>query len=252
MKIDIVLTILKLKGLDVLEITGISMIQTCYKNLNTKNVKKKSFNIEGEVHLPSWNGFQSRNGVYGSKDSTGKTNCIFYYSIGGDSTLEIESPKEYHKKAFEYLIENQEQIKDSILISLMNEYPNIQDEYDYEPEDKRELMPEIINPNDFKKRIGLSQLHFVNVTKDTIGYIGFEFGCEWDDDHGLGIMTHKDRVIKIGHADTSFMQWVAEEDLTDEERKDLEKEQDLEFEKQRNSKQNNASEKKSPWWKFWT
>lgn len=218
-----------------------------------KNQKK--IDLEGAVYLPTWNEFQSRKGVYGSKDSSKKSDCLFAYSIGGDSSLEYEEPKNYHQKAYEYLLENQDEIKNEILNALLEKYPTLQETYDYEPDEKKEIMPDIHTVNDFKKLIGLSQLHFMNVTKDAVGYIGFEFGCEWDDEHGLGVMTHKNRVIEIGGSDTSFLQWKAEEDLTAEELEVLEKEQDLEFKNQQRNTQhpyaNNKLEQQSKWWQFW-
>ena len=74
-------------------------------------------------------------------------------------------------------------------------------------------MPDVENIEQFKDLIGLSQIHLLNVSKDNVAYVGYEFGCNWDDEHGLGFMTHKDRIIDFGGADTSFMAWVAEEDL---------------------------------------
>jgi hypothetical protein len=53
----------------------------------------------------------------------------------------------------------------------------------------------------------------MNVSKDGFAYVGYEFGCTWDDEHGLGFMTHKDRIIDFGGADTSFLTWVASGDL---------------------------------------
>ena len=40
-----------------------------------------------------------------------------------------------------------------------------------------------------------------------------DIGCTWDDEHGLGFMVHGDRVVKLGGADTSFLEWVAERDV---------------------------------------
>jgi hypothetical protein len=77
-------------------------------------------------------------------------------------------------------------------------------------------MPDVNDVSQFKSLIGLSTVHLMNVSKDGTAYIGYEFGCSWDDEHGLGFMTHKDRVIKIGGADTSFLTWVAKEDLNPE------------------------------------
>ena len=45
-----------------------------------------------------------------------------------------------------------------------------------------------------------------------IAYIGFELGCVWDEEHGLGVMTHRDRVVDVGGADTAFTEWIAEND----------------------------------------
>lgn len=44
----------------------------------------------------------------------------------------------------------------------------------------------------------------LSVEKDGEAYIGFEFGCPWDREHGLGVMTHAGRVVEVGQADTSF------------------------------------------------
>ncbi|MGN6495293.1 MAG: DUF6985 domain-containing protein [Agriterribacter sp.] len=46
--------------------------------------------------------------------------------------------------------------------------------------------------------------HLLNVSKNNIAYVGYESGGTWDDEHGLGIMTHKDRGIQIGGSDYAF------------------------------------------------
>lgn len=42
------------------------------------------------------------------------------------------------------------------------------------------------------------------ISKDGFAYVGFELGCSWDEEHGLGVLTHKDHVVKIGEAETAF------------------------------------------------
>ncbi|WP_020571578.1 hypothetical protein [Neolewinella persica] len=37
------------------------------------------------------------------------------------------------------------------------------------------------------------------------GIIEGEFGCELDEEHSLGIMTHLDRIVEIGGVDMSFL-----------------------------------------------
>jgi hypothetical protein len=50
------------------------------------------------------------------------------------------------------------------------------------------------------------------VTRSNAAYVGLEFGCTWDEEHGVGVMTHQGRAVKIGGADTAFLAWVAEGD----------------------------------------
>jgi hypothetical protein len=66
---------------------------------------------------------------------------------------------------------------------------------------------DINNAENFKDLLGLSIVHVMPSDKDDFAYLGFEFGCTWDEEHGLGVMTHKDRVITIGQADKSFDIW---------------------------------------------
>ena len=66
------------------------------------------------------------------------------------------------------------------------------------------LVPEINNISDFKNAVGLSTIHAMEGDKDGFAYIGYELGCDWDNEHGIGIMMHKERVVEIGQANTSF------------------------------------------------
>lgn len=48
-----------------------------------------------------------------------------------------------------------------------------------------------------------------------MAYVGYEFRCTWDEEHGMGVMTHKNRVVAIGGADVSILEWIAESDLNE-------------------------------------
>ncbi len=84
-------------------------------------------------------------------------------------------------------------------------------QYDYPP-DEAHLMPEVQSPEQFRELIGLSTVHILAVAKRGFAYVGFEFGCLWDDEHGFGVLTHKNYVVDIGGADTAFLGWNAEAD----------------------------------------
>ncbi len=109
-------------------------------------------------------------------------------------------------------------------------------------------LPNISEIGQFKDLISLTYLHVMSAERGGYAYIGFELGCVWDEEHGAGVLMHKERVIDIGQADTSFNSWTAFEDngtkeIQQEKRKPrfdrifvLKKEPKLKI---------------KPWWKFW-
>lgn len=50
------------------------------------------------------------------------------------------------------------------------------------------------------------------VSKNNIPYVDDEFGCEWGDGRGLGVLVHEKRMVKVGYADSAILLWIAEED----------------------------------------
>lgn len=177
------------------------------------NIKLVDDRLEGTVSLPIWKTFQSRQGEYGSLDSHESSDGIFGISIGGDMVMDNPSITLDHVNAYNYLNSHSEQVYKAILTRLLSEYKNLQADYGYDEDDAKEIMPDVNGVDQFKNLIGLSQIHLMNVSKDGFAYVGYEFGCKWDDEHGLGFMTHKDRIIDFGGADTSFLTWVPRKDL---------------------------------------
>jgi hypothetical protein len=52
--------------------------------------------------------------------------------------------------------------------------------------------------------MGLSTVHILNDGKDGLAYVGFELGCTWEEEHGLGVMSLGDRIIEVGSAEDAF------------------------------------------------
>lgn len=73
-------------------------------------------------------------------------------------------------------------------------------------------MPDVKSIEDFRDLIGLHAVNIHQVEKDGIPYAGFEFGCTWDAEHGLGVLMHGTRTVEIGGADTAILLWIAKED----------------------------------------
>jgi hypothetical protein len=163
------------------------------------------------VVLPSWRGFQSRQGGYGTQDrdapSDGIVKVIFAPEGRGKEPLtdsEISSVL--------WVIDHEASISSAVLLSLLEEYPSLQEQYSYSDEEKVRLMPNIKSVEGFRELIGLHAINIHQVKKDGIPYVGFEFGCTWDEEQGLGILMQGTRTVEIGGADTAMLLWLAKAD----------------------------------------
>lgn len=162
----------------------------------------------GEVMLRSWSGFQPRSDVYGSIDSRAKSDGRARLAIVADDDMRMP-PRPEQARAFQFLLDNEQAVSSAVLAAVFSEYPSPRDFYGYDEEEAAELMPEIEQAEQLGSLIGLSGIHVLAVAKDGFAYVGFEFGCTWDDEHGLGVITHRDRVVAVGGADASFLAWIA-------------------------------------------
>ncbi|MBO9631837.1 MAG: hypothetical protein J7578_01880 [Chitinophagaceae bacterium] len=194
-------------------------------------------NLEGPITLACWSGFQSRQGAYDAPGIMHPSDGHARITLGGDMISTDPDVQPFHINAYNYLMEFQHPIQEQILHALTRVYGNLKEMYGAS-------MPDLVDIQQFRKLIGLSAVHLLNVSKDDIAYVGYEFGCTWDEEYGLGVMTHKDRIIEIGDASTAFLTWIADKDRdpdSDESDSIFCTLQETEI---------NHSEKK-PWWKFW-
>jgi hypothetical protein len=201
-------------------------------------------NLEGPITLSCWRGFQSRLEAYNAPDSPHPSNGHARITLGGDMISENPSVQPFHINAYNYLMQFQHQVQEEILLALMAEYKNLQEIYGYEKAVAAAIMPDVNDVQQFKKLIGLSAVHLLNVCRDDIAYVGYEFGCTWDSEHGLGVMTHKNRIIEIGDASTAFLTWIADKDRDPEGENS-----DSVFIALQEEVMTMPLRK--PWWKFW-
>jgi len=61
-------------------------------------------------------------------------------------------------------------------------------------------MPGICVPQELSELLELQNIYILGGAK-----VGFEFSYSWDMEHGLGVMTRKDKVINIGEAKVALM-----------------------------------------------
>jgi hypothetical protein len=67
------------------------------------------------------------------------------------------------------------------------------------------------NVEDLKSLVGLHTVNVHQITRDGLPYIGYEFGCNWEEEHGLGALMHGTTVVQIGGADTALLLWIAKQ-----------------------------------------
>jgi hypothetical protein len=176
-----------------------------------------SFNLENDIWwtadalLPSWSGFQARSGAYGVQSSVepsdGFVRIVFAPEGRGPEPLTVAEVASVY-----WVLENEATVSKALLSTLLAEYPSLQEQYGYSAEEQAQFMPKVTTIDGFRNLIGLHSVNVHTVRKDGVPYIGFELGCTWDDEHGLGVLMHGTRVVEVGGADTAILLWIAESD----------------------------------------
>ena len=119
-------------------------------------------------------------------------------------------PTAAQAKAYAYLVEHQEAIRDALLRAAMKEFNKFLGEHVDELNDelfcqaygrfpKRVSQPELP-----RSQIKLSSIYLHAADKSGVAYVGYSFDCDWEDEHGLGMLTHRRQVLVAGHADVSW------------------------------------------------
>jgi len=73
-------------------------------------------------------------------------------------------------------------------------------------------MPADPDDRQLSELLELQGVYVHEVVSNGLAYVGLGFSATWEPEHGLGVMTHGDRVIEVGGCDTAFLEWVAETD----------------------------------------
>jgi uncharacterized protein DUF6985 len=164
-----------------------------------------------KAQLPSWIGFQTRNGPYGSTSSDSPSDgwvTIAFAPEGRD-----KSPlTEQERASVQWLLDHEAEVASAVLKGLLAEYPRLQQDYGYDEAEREACMPDVSSTEDFRQLIGLHEVHVHQLLKEGLPYVGYEFGCTWDEEHGLGVLVHASRVVKVGGANTAFTLWIAKRD----------------------------------------
>ncbi len=204
-------------------------------------LKADEFSWEGSITLPAWAGYQERMGAYAGESSDEPSDGTMHLNIAvpeDESNFPSPPPgfkakdpsemtkedamqmmnfiQQMHKdaeaaraaddydlpdpeprliEALKYFIDNQETIRDTIVDALLEKlalWHEYEDHY-----------PHVPDVDTLKQHIGPGTLHVHadDQQPDEPAYVGIEFGCSWDDEHGFGVVTQAGKVLGMGHAD---------------------------------------------------
>jgi hypothetical protein len=151
---------------------------------------------EGLLTLPCWAGFRCGDRPV----SDGGADLTLDADAGGDEILPS------HEAAYRHLLEHARSDQDAVLDALIVELPRLFVRY------PQGTVPARLDREALRSWVELVGVHLHGAEREGVGYIGYQLGCAGDREHGLGVMTHAGRVVKVGHADTSILGWVARED----------------------------------------
>lgn len=137
-----------------------------------------------------------------------------------DKLDEDPEPLKEQIEAINYITDNPEKIRIAILKAVEEFYPIIKDSLGYDENDEDDIIffPKIESLEGYSKVFGVGNVFIHIPHKENVAYVGLECWCSWDDEHGMGILFHKDRLVAIDQADQAFNPWKAYLDNgTDEE-----------------------------------
>jgi hypothetical protein len=213
-------------------------------NIQVQNIgtTRKPLNaIKGFIELPVWTGHflvEEPNYLIKTRVVTnGRIDLWVDGEIRADGSFSIDQEQ---TNAYFYLVENRDQVKQSILEQLKKDFLRLlSDEYaSWDHENGgfprlTDLTPEF----DFKNYIGPASISIEEYKKDKMAYVKWHFQCLWDPEHGFEVITHRDRVIDLAPEADIFK--INKDNGTYEE-----------LEKELKNKEWKLPKKKN-WWQFW-
>jgi hypothetical protein len=149
--------------------------------MNRQNFKFNG-NWEYDIELPSMSGF--RDG--------GLFKLIFEDDLSDNPDPYVEQ-----LNTLDYIFDNQEIICELIINRTLAELEQIIPDYGLE----NEAAYQNLDRQKVRSLIGISSIVIKIVAKDGFSYFDISGGCNWDEEHGLNILFHKDRIISFGGID---------------------------------------------------
>ena len=120
-------------------------------------------------------------------------------------------PSAVQCQAMTFYLQHGQEVFAAVLAALEGDYSDMRPKYlRFLDSEADSLMPVVQSREGLSRLIILRHVHVHPWTKDGVRYVGLQFGCTWDREHGFGVLMHRERVVSVGSADVSFA-WSPEE-----------------------------------------
>ena len=170
----------------------------------------------GKDTLKSWAGYRAGKRGGGGGASRGAVRVTL--TRAEDRHDDPRPPAPEQVAAYAFLTENERTIADAVLTGVLKYFSKLKRDGYFSDVDEDDLIdeddapPDIRTVADLKRNIELAAVHLLDWSKSGHAYVGLHFGCTWDEEHDLGVLLHKSRVVEVGQADTSFDHHAAKAD----------------------------------------
>lgn len=108
-------------------------------------------------------------------------------------------PSEMQLLNLRWLPPMDEPLASALLTALLGFYPRIRQDYHHLEGDA--ALPDAVTEASLRRLIRLRSLTIHAIPHASTPYLGAEFACSWDDEHGLGMLTAGTEILSIGTAD---------------------------------------------------
>jgi hypothetical protein len=152
---------------------------------------------DGRIKLTGWSDFRLVDGSSGNA-----TNTYSLTVTPTDQTKLGALPSRAQTTAINHLITESESIAQIVCQAVM---PYFNDAYNADECFFDELQP-ISSPNEVRGMLELYSVHIHRHQRSECAFVGLQFGCAWDEEHGLGVLFNRSTVVELGTADVAFVE----------------------------------------------
>jgi hypothetical protein len=131
----------------------------------------------------------------------------------GSARLFVKAPKKQAApsdeqiQTYRWLLGNQAQVRDAVLKALLPYYKDERAGISLgDPDLEARLMPPVRKVAELqsKELLQLTGVYLHGEARDGLCLVGFELACTWDNEHNVGVLTHRDEVLEVGQSDIAF------------------------------------------------